>query len=65
MDFNENKYLIIFQVYFVDPRNISAVVTKGDASEHVWVTSYKVDFSDDGDTWTSVEDEDGNPIVSN
>ncbi|CAL1296415.1 unnamed protein product [Larinioides sclopetarius] len=56
---DENPYL---QVDFLEPRNVSAVVTKGIEANDYKVTKYKVTYSDDAEKWLPVTDDDGNVI---
>ncbi|GBM75367.1 Lactadherin, partial [Araneus ventricosus] len=57
--YDEDPYL---QVDFLEPRNVSAVVTKGIEANDYKVTKYKVTYSDDADKWLPVTDDDGNVI---
>ena len=52
------------QVTFDTPIHITGVITQGCASYSEWVTTYKVDFSNDGVTWQYVKDIQGNDKVS-
>ncbi|GBL86808.1 hypothetical protein AVEN_132749-1, partial [Araneus ventricosus] len=47
-------------VDFLEPRNVSAVVTKGIEANDYKVTKYKVTYSDDAEKWLPVTDDDGN-----
>lgn len=51
------------EIDFLEPRNISAVITKGRPDEEQWVTAYKIMHSDDGETWNFLEDDYGSPVV--
>ncbi|XP_054713671.1 uncharacterized protein LOC129223130 [Uloborus diversus] len=45
------------QVDFLEPRNVSAVVTKGVKDEDKWVTEYKILYSNDGHQWSPILDD--------
>ncbi|KAG8160101.1 hypothetical protein JTE90_008141, partial [Oedothorax gibbosus] len=51
------------EVDFLEPRNVSAVVTKGTGDSDYWVTKYKVLFSEDNKRWYPVIDFNGHVIV--
>ncbi|GBN40036.1 hypothetical protein AVEN_211107-1, partial [Araneus ventricosus] len=53
---------MVTKVDFGEPRNISAVITKGSGVNPEWVTSYQVLYSDDADEWKPIKDEKGQPI---
>ncbi|XP_023224481.1 EGF-like repeat and discoidin I-like domain-containing protein 3 [Centruroides sculpturatus] len=57
---DDNQYL---QINFLEPRNISAVVTQGREDIEQWVTAYSVSYSNDGTNWNSILDEKGNPQI--
>ncbi|KAG8186759.1 hypothetical protein JTE90_010656 [Oedothorax gibbosus] len=50
------------EVDFLEPRNVSAVVTKGTGDNDYWVTKYKVLFSEDNKRWYPVIDFNGHVI---
>ncbi|KFM64508.1 Hemocytin, partial [Stegodyphus mimosarum] len=50
------------QVDFLEPREVSAVVTKGMKDTDYWVTKFKVIYSQDGDSWQPVVDESANVL---
>ena len=53
------------QVTFDTPVHITGVITQGDPNWDLWVSQYKVEYSnDDGGSWQYVTDTQGNVKVS-
>ncbi|KAL3219653.1 hypothetical protein MRX96_030207 [Rhipicephalus microplus] len=57
---DKHQYL---QVDFGEPRELTAVVTKGREEAAQWVTSYTVQHSNNAHRWNTIKDVDGNNLV--
>ncbi|KAL1438755.1 hypothetical protein MTO96_047684 [Rhipicephalus appendiculatus] len=57
---DKHQYL---QVDFGEPRELTAVVTKGREEAAQWVTSYTVQHSNNAHRWNTIKDADGNNVV--
>nr|XP_042904159.1 uncharacterized protein LOC107439698 isoform X4 [Parasteatoda tepidariorum] len=55
--FDKNPYILID---LMEPRNVSAIVTKGIASSNQWTTKYRVLSSQDGEKFVPIVDDYGN-----
>ena len=44
---------------FLEPRNLSGIVTQGHGHRQMWVEAYSVRYSSDGQIWSEVLDRDG------
>ncbi|XP_022255312.1 hemocytin-like [Limulus polyphemus] len=50
---DDKQYL---QVDFLEPRNVTAVITQGRDGVPQWVTSFMVQYSNNGKTWNTITD---------
>ncbi|XP_068082174.1 hemocytin [Anabrus simplex] len=48
------------QFDFLEPRNLTGIITKGQNSGNAWTEVFKVQYSHDGEVWNPVLDRDGN-----
>ncbi|XP_076369994.1 hemocytin-like isoform X2 [Tachypleus tridentatus] len=57
---DDKQYL---QVDFMEPRNVTAVITQGRDGVPQWVTSFMTQYSNDGKTWNTIADVNGEDKV--
>ena len=50
-------------VDFLEPRNLSGVVTQGHADLDMWIESFVVRYSTDGVVWSNIVNEEGEPRI--
>ena len=59
---NQDQWI---QVDLGELQTVSGIITQGRQDYNQWVTEYQVEYSTDCSTWQSVQDDNGDAMVSN